>query len=502
VTITTKVAPDFLYYALIDGTNEVDSVAFAANLTLKKGFGGWRNLLDFLQTDPFDATRLIDGAHIYLPIIKLNDKAKPDADGVAVLAPGGPGGLGKEESWKTYKPGPTVWKVPPEHLGFTRQTFGRHTAAEESAEMVSDFILSPSVQVESGSASIQSGRPVKPNATVFRASLLYVSSHGWLGGFMKGEGLATWADAEPEKAREEYVPFHSYFLIGRADVGGKFFVGPRWIVLAQCSTMNLATWAMWARVMANSDPPVHGILGYEESSPAAGASVGIANSFFAELRAKKPFLEAWKAANQGQHWAAIVHKDAHKDTLTSFPTNRLPKPALGDYIGYLPSIRKGEPVSDPPAPFTVKLFRVRKDPAEPPVEVTPDALDLGQAALGGGSTYLVRVSDTQPFKRASIRFIHIRSTYHQQFGHAKLFEDIASPTTGGTLDLRSPNDVAVNLNPAASAVELSFKTHPEPKLHQSGLHASHSYLWLAVSIQPASGGEKKHDFKTLGLVYG
>ncbi len=342
MTIKTRVAPDFLYFALVDGTNEVDSVAFATNLSRKKDFGGWRNLLDFIQEDPFEATNLIDGAHVYLPIIKMNAKGKPDAGGVAVVCPGGAGGLGKEDKWKSYEPGPTVWDIGG-GMGIKVQTFGRHTAAEESAAMISDFILAPAVQVDSvGVASIQSGRPVKPDAKVFRASLLYVSSHGWLGGFMKGEELAEWPDAQPEKAREEYVPFHSYFLIGRADVNGKFFVGPRWIVLAQCSTLNQSTWAMWARVMANSDPPVHGILGYEESSPAAGASVGIANRFFAQLRAKKPFLDAWKTANQGQHWAAIVHEDAHLDTLTSFPQNRLPKPTIDKYIGYLPWMSKVE----------------------------------------------------------------------------------------------------------------------------------------------------------------
>ncbi|HEY8510196.1 MAG TPA: hypothetical protein VIL32_17710 [Steroidobacteraceae bacterium] len=501
---TTKVAPDFLYYALVDGTSELDSVAFAKNLTPKKGFGGWRNLLDFLDTDPFDSTRLIDGAHPYLPIVKLNEKARPDAGGVAVVCPGGPGGLGKEEKWKTYKPGPTVWHRSVGHIQVTFQTFGRHTAAEESAQMISDFILSPAVQVDSsGVASVASGRPVKPGATVFRASLLYISSHGWLGGFMKGEGLEAWPDAQPEKAREPYVPFHSYFLVGRADVHKRFFAGPRWIVLAQCSTLNSATWAMWARVMANSDPPVHGILGYEESSPAAGASVGIANRFFAELRAKKPFLDAWRAANQGQHWAAIVHKDAHKDTLTAFPRHRLPTSGIEQYIGYLPSIPRGEPISDPPAPFTAQLFRIKREPLpEEPIEVTPDSLDGVHAVLGGDSLYLIRVSDSQPFRQVSVRFIHIRRTYSTQFGHAQLFAEITSPTHGAALNLKDRNDIVVELSTPSASVDLRLRSQPKSKLERSGLHESHSYLWLAISVQPVSGSAKRHDFKTLGLCYG
>lgn len=506
VTTYTKVAPSPLYYAVVDGTSEVDSVAFANNLTIKKGFGGWRNLLDFLQPNPFEPTRLVDGAHIYLPIIKMDEKARADPGGVAVVCPGGPGGCGIEESWRTYVPDPREWKAPPPETHIVRTTYGRHTAAEESAATIEDFLLTPMIQIDSvGVASIRSDRPTEAGAQLLRASLLYVSSHGWLGGFMKGESLHAWPAAEPEIARKGFTPYHSYFLVGRADKSGRAFNGPQWIVLAQCSTVNSATWAMWARLLARSDPPVRGLLGYEESSPAAGASIGIANRFFAELRARKTFLEAWRAANKGQHWAAIVHKEAHKDTLVAFPREHLPKSTLDQYIGYLPSVPAGEEISDPPPPFSAQLFRIKHfgTPQEEPSEVTPDTLDRWRAELSGAEhrDYLVRLTATRPFVLASVRFVHIRDTYREQFRPRQLFASVTSPTEGATVTDGGPQFITVRLKSPATTVELRLTANASVQLGRTGLSADHSFLWIAAKIQPPVGSELKYDFKTLGLLY-
>lgn len=507
MTTSTKVAPDPLYYAIVDGTSEVDSVAFAKNLTLKRGFGGWRNLLDFLQPDPYEPTRLLDGAHIYLPIIKLDEKARADAGGVAVICPGGPGGRGIEESWKTYDPAPRAWKATPPETHIIRTTYGRFTAGEESAAMVEDFLLTPVVQIDPlGVASIRSDRPTESGARLFRASLLYVSSHGWLGGFMAGESFHAWPAAEPEVSRKGgFYPYHSYFLVGRADKEGRAFRGPQWIVLAQCSTMNSATWAMWTRLMARSDPPVRGLLGYEESSPAAGASIGIANRFFEELRGRRTFLEAWRAANKGQHWAAIVHKDAHQDTLTAFPRDRLPAATLNQYIGYLRSVPGGEVISDPPPPFSAQLFRIKHagTPQAEESEVTPDTLDRWRAQLSGAEhrDYRVRITATQPFVHAAVRFVHIRDTYREQFRPRQLFANAFSPTAGAELDDAGPQYLNVRLKAPVTSVDIRLTAHGSARLGQTGLSPDHSYLWLAATIRLVAGAELKHAFKTTGLLY-
>jgi hypothetical protein len=504
MTTETKAAPSFHYYAVLDGTSEVDSVAFANNLTPKKKFGGWRNLLDFLAPDAKDDKQLVDGDHKFLPILKLDSKAKPSKDGVAVICPGGIEGHGVHDPWKGYDGGAKrTWPRPPLSLGIKMDTFGRHTAAEESAAFVNDFILDPAVQVDSaGVATINSGKALKKDAQLFRASLLYLSSHGWLGGFMKGEGLQEWTDAAPTEAQKGYVPFHSYFMIGRADAQGKKFIGPTWIVLAQCSTVNSATWAMWARVMARSNPPVRGILGYEEASPAAGASIGIANAFFDSLRAKKDFLTSWKAANGGQHWAAIVHKDAHKDTLVSFPDTPLPASSLTDYIGYLPSIPKGQAVSDPPPAFDVKLMRVARKgkPNQAFIDITPDTLDEVQSLISGGGTYVVRVTAKSAITEASIQWIHIRPTYSMQFKPAALFASGTSPTAGVTVDMTGKKKiVATAAAPGVTTMEIWLEAQPQAKLDASGMEAHHSYLWITAATK--GGVTATHEFKTLGLLY-
>jgi hypothetical protein len=495
-----KVCPKFYYYALVDGTSEVDSIAFARNLSAKKGFGGWRNLLDFIDESPFEPGRLIDGAHGYLPIYQLDDQANQKSGGIAVVCPGGHAGGGVDEMWKDYDPATRKWTVSPPALGMTRETVGRHTAAEESAGAMEEFILQPAVQVDSGVGSILSGKTLKPGAASFSARLLYVSSHGWLGGFMKGNGLSPFPAAEPPDARETYVPFQSYFQIGRIDTSGRAFAGPVWIVLAQCSTVNTATWAMWARVMGRSTPPVRGILGYEESSPDASSSVGIAGAFFANLRKKKDFLSAWRSANAGQHWAAIVHKDAHKDTLVSFPDEDLPASTLGDYIGYVPSIPNGQAIVDSPPPFQLQLFRVRHKgkPDELLVEVRPDTLDEAQAILGGGGDYVVRISATAPFSEASIRWVHIRTTFAKQFKPAQLFASVASTTAGVTVDLKGAQTITAKAKSPVSSLDIALGAQPGAKLASAGLEAHHSYLWLVASTKSP---DATHDFKTIGLLY-
>jgi hypothetical protein len=269
--------------------------------------------------------------------------------------------------------------------------------------------------------------------------------------------------------------------------------------------VNSATWAMWARVMARSNPPVRGLLGYEEASPAAGASVGIANAFFDALRSKKDFLTAWKAANKGQHWAAIVHKDAHKDTLVSFPQTPLPASTLGDYIGYLPSVPKGEAISDPPPPFELKLFRVahKGKPNEALVEIRADVLDEAQTQIyaKNGAHFIVQITSPKPITEATIQFIHIRPTYHVQLKPKELFANATSPTANVTIDMAGAKKVVAKASSALTTLEIHLETQPLAKLQTTGLDPSHSYLWISAGTK-GSSGSASHDFRTVGVLYG
>ena len=142
----TKAAPAFFYYAMFDGTSEVDSVAFGQDLDAKAGVTNWRNLLDLLDPDPKDGARLVDPNHLFLPIYKLNAAASKDAKGMAVICPAGLGSVGQDDMWQNYG-GPTGVAFP-EFAGTDRATLlGRHAGAEESARFMSSFLIDPVIEV-------------------------------------------------------------------------------------------------------------------------------------------------------------------------------------------------------------------------------------------------------------------------------------------------------------------------------------------------------------------
>lgn len=359
----TKAAPTFFYYAMFDGTSEVDSVAFGKDLDAKGGVTNWRNLLDLLDRDTADDSRLVDPKHPFLPIYKLDARASRDKNGVAVICPAGLGSNGKDAMWQNYG-GASGVRFPALAGGTGTTLFGRHAAAEESAGFMSSFFIDPVIQIDGATKQIVSGESAAAKGTLFRASMLYVSSHGWLGGFSRGNQLPALPTALPkpptgatDDPTMEYIPMAPYFAVGRLDAGGKSFQGPEWIILAQCSTVNVNTWAMWARVLGRSSPQVRGILGYEEASPDANAAIAIADSFFRNLKKKQTFYEAWTAANPGQNWAIIVHKDAMNDTLAGWTSRpALTGTSISDYLGSASKARVQVKIDDPPLPYAIRIF--------------------------------------------------------------------------------------------------------------------------------------------------
>src|SRR5262245_59724406 len=126
----TKAAPTYLYYAMFDGTSEVDSAAFGKDLDAKAGVTNWRNLLDLLDSDPNDSARLVDPKHTFLPIYKLDAKGAKDPRGMAIICPAGFGTFGQDAMWQGYG-GASGVKLP-EFAGTPDETlYGRHAAAEE-----------------------------------------------------------------------------------------------------------------------------------------------------------------------------------------------------------------------------------------------------------------------------------------------------------------------------------------------------------------------------------
>lgn len=489
--LSARAEPGNLYYLAMDGTATKDSAAFGALIEKRRG---WKNLLGhFLQPVPGES-RLLDPAHPYLPIAMVEREGRK----VAVVCPGGLDSRGLDPFWQRY-PGedPTGARTWPGGL----YTTGRHTAAEESAALMPSLLLNPIVEVVSGPDGVtrQIAADAPPvGGTRFAADLLYVSSHGWLGGFMGGNMLDPRPDAEPPPARDGYSPFHRYLVVGAAAKRGDGFHGPKWVVLAQCSTMNRATWGLWARVLAASDPGVRGILAYEEASPAAQPSIGVASRFFEQLSRRQSFLEAWRSANPGIRWAAIVHKDAIEDTLDGWSSfsalsDVSTTESTGNYLGFLASIPRGELIREAPAPFGCTVERMNGSSG---IEVLPDNLhDFWVARVEEGGVYRVTVSapEGEALVSAGLKWIHIRPTHPEQLSVAKLFSDVA----GATPDPRDGARVRLTAPPGSSTASVVFTAGP---LARSGLEAHHSYLWIRADIT-TSAGAKTHDFTTNGLSY-
>jgi hypothetical protein len=325
------------------------------------------------------------------------------------------------------------------------------------------------------------------------ADLLYVSSHGWLGGFMGGDDLVV--------GRDVYW-VSKYFVVGRASAAGLGFQGPRWIILAQCSTVNSATWPLWAKVLGNSDPHVRGILAHEESAPAVGEASRVARAFVGKLRAGVPFLRAWIETNDAhsRSWAAIVHEEATGDRLADFPRfqpfrNIKTGVSWGPYKGYLASERKGVRITDAPPPFELAVYRSH---AGLQYRVEPDNLETHALLRDGDQyTFAIAAPANEQLKSLRLELIHIRPRYPRKFAWSQVFSDIRH-LPGISVRGFGTGILQVELAPAVPRTWIAMRA---VRLAESGLEAHHSYLWVRCSIWLRSGRQLDYDFKTTGLLY-
>jgi hypothetical protein len=489
-------APAPLYYVAIDGTSDLDAATFGALLEKHRH---WKNLAStYFEPRPDYPEYLLDPFHSFLPVplVPMHGKS------VAIVAPSGKNGKGKDPFWRHAN------SMAENSWG--EVIYGRHAEAEKGARLMHQLILRPAVEVHRDRdgkafatfADRKLATEAEGPASV--ASLVYVSGHGWMGGYINGLVLDSWNDGpDPATPETAAVPYFTspYFFVGPTAGKGRGFHGPRWIVLAVCSVLNITTWPLWAEILAHSSPPVRGILAYEEAAPGPRPSAKVAQAFFQHLDSGLPFLDAWRIANEGKNWSAIVHKTAMHDTLPRFrllPTDADTRTTseIATYMGFARSVPTGQPIYMKPEPFGFKVERFLNDAW---VEVLPANMGLASTALNNESTYRITISAPpgERLLKVHLQLIHIRPTYPRQFTWSNVF-----PVFGAAHEIAFSglSSSTLELKPIAPTPTVSVRLDSRANLTEAGLDRGYSYLWFRASIE-TDETTLKYDFKTKGLCY-
>ena len=388
-------------YVAIDSTMFSDAEHFGREL--ERLYGG-KNILDVLspardsagavERGRFDAGPRFPFMPVYC-IKKSGAKADKPKDGVMIMMPSGHNGFGKDRFWKTYDPARKNWGYP----GW--DTHGRHTAAEASSRAMEGFVLSPMVQMlidpayPHGRAEILTDptdlmRYYETHKDVYTAELVFVSSHGYFGGFMRGDNIKGDNGASPVQARSKYFCHADDWLLGRALKTEFGFWGPIWVILAQCSTCNEATWPDWVRLFVKSSPQVRGVLAYRDLSPEPGAASKVFTEFFKLVKTTN-MVDAWARANGKRFWSAVVHQDARDDRIQGWQ-KLLANPVTGSsYLGCSHRDPTLKPISLADLPVSVKLEH--QFPGKPEWKaIEPHNLDHPVGHVFSGHLYRMTVS--------------------------------------------------------------------------------------------------------------
>jgi hypothetical protein len=511
-----KLGGGSFYYVAVDGTDSVDSAQFGIEIE-KFGF---RNLYGELMKGNASASnpaRIVDPEKKDLPIWLCKptsnlQKAVIDKTGIAVVTPCGFPGNGTDPTWPAAD---------------------QDRLAYESSTFMQTLMLDAGVyQKDKTTNALSCAAAAPPPANkYYPAHILTLSSHGWLGGFMMGNAGNYWT------------------IIGGVAADSKLaFRGTLWLILAQCSTVCTATWPSWVRVMARSNPAVRGVLAYEEVAPAAPRAAVLANQFFAKMKQSyktgkkkgKPisFVDAWKLVNDaaGRAWAAVVHKDAVDDSLSTFHDHAAkplvvdPAKALadGDYLGWsqTPDDKKAEsPIKVVPPPFDCKLEIVYDSDATK--RGTVDETNLHQRKLKPKlkpdgtprpTPYHYEVTLTPPGGKifeATIEWVHIRRT-KIKIKSSRIFASAAAAdatvtfvNTGTAKTDKNHYSVKVNAGASLTKLVVRFDTvdsfdkvaagqnyHGDDKIVEH-----HSYLWVYASLKTDAKSFPSTEFTTRGLIY-
>jgi hypothetical protein len=147
-------------------------------------------------------------------------------------------------------------------------------------------------------------------------NIFYVSSHGLPGFLFSESGVMIGTSSiigKPGNPTRGVVPKPSFQWDSP---------NLKYVIFAACRQLDgKQQQALWARAM-RSHNPLHGILGYHDTSPAPVGCIPINRRFVQELSKGRSILEAWRKAHEGgsyaDNWAALIHESALNDSVTQW----------------------------------------------------------------------------------------------------------------------------------------------------------------------------------------
>jgi hypothetical protein len=455
-------------YVSLDVTGCVDSVAFGQmwNRTF-----GWKNLLWDLRQDDDDKHRRVDVSHPTLPVRWLKKSLGKTSFADTCILPQGEDGHGMDPLWEGT------------------DAFENLDEMNAADQFMQTFILSPTADKASSSLN-DSGMGVV-------ADVVYISSHGVLGGEMVGE-----------QDRADHI-----FAPAVVASQGRQFSGVGWLLLSNCSTLNAVGHEFWLKLM-NGPVPLRGITGFQRSCPSAKGSVRVFKAFIDELAGKnkikrpRTFVDAWAhgaSANGSDDWVVLCHESAAEDTIGKWNSDKLaPIPSAGSRIfmfdhGHPPG--KGVEVVPNNDPFHVS-WATKGGSVTPANRTDPDRkLAVGDMVMvtveppppGFGAKF--KVGDT-----IALTLVYIRVDYPQKIDVVQMFDVVRHGTTSApTTAKRNPK------SPGGDDTWEMVVTDETPNVDlllkftdRMGMHSNYP-LWLRARITTA-GQTTTYDFRQFGAI--
>jgi hypothetical protein len=409
------------HYLTIDATDPVDSLAFGQTMRLAF-YPAWDNLLNSLIGS--GGRRLDAGQPLLLRKAKSRNIVDPKTQTTT----------GKEQvSDEVVLPQGQDSSSNPNSDGLTDAQI---VAANLFCR---SLVLAPGVS--GGALSNAGGDPI--------ADIVFISSHGYASGEMKGLSHAG----------------ATFFDIAAAAAGGLVFAGPRWLFLANCTTLDPGLNNDWMKLMG-AGSTLRGVVGFQGRFPDPDFSAGIFKQLFSQLKLGKTFIAAWKETIESRgnpkaaptmrgladQWVVLCHDEAANDTMQLFVRDQLP------------TLKSGGPLSrfDFDHPTGMRLV------AQPPAfdaawqkaqRIDPDNRAQPANRLNTGNAVTIAVFSPFSFMKFSpgdivqITLIYIRPTYPQVLNVRRMFH--VTGVEGSTLQNVSfarLND-AVRTDPAFTAAE-------------------------------------------------